>query len=172
MMHPGSDSLAHNFPQLPSQSPEVSGLPDFDDSSLLERFISRLCDRIRDEGLNSLHWVTGIHTAEIRSGLLEVMSQEMQAEPIGEENFCIVVKPGEDHLIEPFKTRFGGAVRGMQEFYADSFVIVNGVSVLDVTPVATDDGKPEFNDDPTVVDLYVGLFNMLKHRSTPGLQTA
>ncbi len=98
MMHPGNDSLAHNFPQLPQQPPEVSGLPDFDDSSLLERFISRLCDRIRDEGLNSLHWVTGIHTAEIRSGLLEVMSQEIQAEPIDEENFCPVIKSYLDSL--------------------------------------------------------------------------
>ena len=97
------------------------------------------------------------------------MPQDFQA--IEEENFCIVVKPGEDHLVEPFKAYFSGSVRGMQEFYTDSFVIVNGVSVLDVTPVATDDGEPEFNDDPTVVELYLGLFNMLKHRSTPDLQT-
>ena len=169
MMHPGNDPIASNFPQLPSQPSEVSGLPDFDDSSLLDRFIFRLCDRIRDEGLKSLHWVTGIHPSAIPSGLLEGMPQDFQA--IEEENFCIVVKPGEDHLVEPFKAYFSGSVRGMQEFYTDSFVIVNGVSVLDVTPVATDDGEPEFNDDPTVVELYLGLFNMLKHRSTPDLQT-
>ena len=34
-----------------------------------------------------------------------------------------------------------------------------------MTPVASDDGEPEFTDDPTVVSLYIGLFNMLKNRS-------
>ena len=38
---------------------------------------------------------------------------------------------------------------------------------LDVTPVAADNGAPEFNDDLTVASLYIGLFNMLKNRSVP-----
>ena len=39
--------------------------------------------------------------------------------------------------------------------------------LLDVTPVAADNGAPEFNDDLTVASLYIGLFNMLKNRSVP-----
>ena len=54
----------------------------------------------------------------------------------------------------------------MKELYtSDSFVVVNEAAVLDVTPVDADDGDPEYNDDPTVVNLYIGLFNMFKSQS-------
>lgn len=47
-------------------------------------------------------------------------------------------------------------------FYVDSFVLVNGVVVLDMTAVPTDDGDPEYSSDLTLVDLYLGLSNMLR----------
>ena len=55
----------------------------------------------------------------------------------------------------------------MHVFHIDSFFIVNDAAVLDFTPGDTGYGQPEFTDDPTVVGLYIGLFNMLKNSSIP-----
>ena len=70
---------------------------------------------------------------------------------------------------EPLPSLFGVTAErtAYEEFHDDSFVIVNEAIVLDMTPVASDDGDPEFSDDPTIVSLYIGLFNMLKNRSNP-----
>lgn len=168
MPQPSNDSLARAYSQPNASFQDSASLLDSDNSSLLGRQLSRIAAYIQDEGLNSLLWVSGIHTMEIATSLLETLAGQVEAPQQNTPNTsCIVVKPGEIQLIEPFNSQYGCSLRRMQEFYDDSFVIVNEAAVLDVTPVATDDGDPEFTDDPTVVSLYIGLFNMLKNRSNP-----
>ena len=141
-------------------------LPEITTSSLLDRYLSRVSETIKSDGLKSLYWVTGIHTQAIASSLLDVLSQQTtETLELLAESCCIIAKPGEDRVVEPFSSRFGISVMRMEESYDDSFLIVNGASLLDVTPVAADNGAPEFHNDPTVVSLYLGLFNMLKNRS-------
>ena len=135
---------------------------------LLDRYLKRVFESIKGEGLKNLHWVTGIHTQVIATSLLAVLSQQTtETLELLTENCCIIAKPGENRAVEPLNSRFGISVMRMEESYDDSFLIVNGVSLLDVTPVAADNGAPEFHDDPTVVSLYIGFFNMLKNRSVP-----
>ena len=153
----------HSYRQSSSQD-----LPELAQSSLLDRYLLRVFKSIEGEGIRSLYWVTGIHTQEIASSLLAALS-EQTAETLEllVENCCIIAKPGENRIVEPFSSRFGISVMRMEESYGDSFLIVNETCLLDVTPVAADNGAPEFNGDPTVVSLYIGLFNMLKNRSVP-----
>ena len=153
----------HSYRQSSSQD-----LPELAQSSLLDRYLSRVFKSIEGEGIRSLYWVTGIHTQEIASSLLAALS-EQTAETLEllAGNCCIIAKPGENRVVELFSSRFGISVMRMEEFYDDSFLIVNGACLLDVTPAAADNGAPEFNDDLTVVGLYIGLFNMLKNRSVP-----
>ena len=168
MTLPGNDSLARAYSQ-PNESVQNSpNLLDSEKSSILDKQLSQITAYIKDEGFHSLLWVSGIHTVEIAASLLEALAENVDtSQQNTDDSSCIVIKPGEIQLIEPFSSRYGCSLRRMQEFYDDSFVIVNEAAVLDVTPVATDDGAPEFTDDPTVVSLYIGLFNMLKHRSNP-----
>ena len=153
----------HSYRQSSSQD-----LPELAQSSLLDRYLLRVFKSIEGEGIRSLYWVTGIHTQEIASSLLAALS-EQTAETLEllAGNCCIIAKPGENRIVAPFSSRFGISVMRMKEFYDDSFLIVNGACLLDVTPAAADNGAPEFNDDLTVVGLYIGLFNMLKNRSVP-----
>ena len=156
----------HSYRQSPNQ--DLPGLPELAKSSLLDRYLLRVCESIEDEGIKSLYWVTGIYTQEISSSLLAVLSQQpAETLELLVENCCIIAKLGENRVVEPFSSRFGISVMRMEEFYDDSFLIVNGACLLDVTPAAADNGAPEFNDDLTVVGLYIGLFNMLKNRSIP-----
>ena len=153
----------HSYRQSPNQ-----GLPELAKSSLLDRYLLRVCESIESEGIGSLYWVTGIHTQEIAESLLAVLSrQPAETLVLLAENCCIIAKPGENRIVAPFSSRFGISVMRMKEFYDDSFLIVNEACLLDVTPVATDNGAPEFNDDLTIVSLYIGLFNMLQNRSIP-----
>ena len=153
----------HSYRQSSSQD-----LPELAQSSLLDRYLLRVFKSIEGEGIRSLYWVTGIHTQEIASSLLAVLSQQpAETLELLVENCCIIAKLGENRVVEPFSSRFGISVMRMEEFYDDSFLIVNGACLLDVTPAAADNGAPEFNDDLTVVGLYIGLFNMLKNRSVP-----
>ena len=148
------------------RQPSYQDLPELTTSSLLDRYLSRVSETIKSDGLKSLYWVTGIHTQVIASSLLDVLSQQTtETLELLAESCCIIAKPGEDRVVEPFSSRFGISVMRMEESYDDSFLIVNGVSLLDVTPVAADNGAPEFHNDQTVVSLYLGLFNMLKNRS-------
>ncbi len=167
MMGPDRDVLARDYSSQPARVSDLPGLPEFDESSLLDRFLSRLCEHIKNEGLTSLYWVSGIHTQEIQASLLEGMAQQLAATEFAGDKFCIVIKPTDEQLLDTFGRQSGISVRNMAEFYVDSFIIVNEKAVLDVTPVATDDGDPEYNEDPTVVSLYIGLFNMLKNGTTP-----
>ncbi len=150
------------------RQPSYQDLPEHSTSSLLDRYLIRVCEPIKSEGLKSLYWVTGIHTQVIATSLLAVLSQQnTKSLELLTESCCIIAKPGENRIVEPFTSRFGISVMRMEESYDDSFLIVNGVALLDVTPVAADNGAPEFNDDLTVASLYIGLFNMLKNRSVP-----
>ena len=165
---PSDDSLARAYSRPDASFHNSPDLPGFNEPSLLSRQLSRINAYIKDDGLNSLLWVSGIHTSEIAASILETIAGKIEATQRDADNkSCIVVKPGEFQLVEPFSSRYGCSLRRMQEFHNDSFVIVNEAAVLDVTPVATDDGQPEFTDDPTVVSLYIGLFNMLKNSSIP-----
>lgn len=170
MVNPRQNALARDRVQpVSGRTPAsaIEGLPQLEELTLLDRYLARLCERIKAEGLKSLHWVTGIHTTEIKSTLLGALSKDLILQPPGEESYCIVARPGEGQLVEPFQERFRFSLRRMKEFYAESFIIVNKAAVLDVSPAVNDDGSPEFIEDDSVVDTYIGLFMMLKNRSTP-----
>ena len=131
--------------------------------SILDWQLSAVRNRIRREGLRSLRWVSGTHTGEIAASLLDVLSEQGR-EPsliLPREKCRILVSPGESHLVDVFGQRFGWSIKAMEDLCTDSFLVVNDAAVLDVTPASSDDGAPEFSDDPIVVSLYVGLFNML-----------
>lgn len=165
---PSGDSLARAYSKHNASFPDSPTHFESNNPSLLRRQISRINGYIKDEGLNSLLWVSGIHTSEIASSILEAVAGKLEVLQHNTDNSsCIVVKPGEFQLVEPFSSQYSCSLRRMQEFHDDSFVIVNEAIVLDMTPVASDDGDPEFSDDPTIVSLYIGLFNMLKNRSNP-----
>ncbi|MCI0795932.1 MAG: hypothetical protein J4N99_03880, partial [Chloroflexi bacterium] len=82
------------------------------------------------------------------------------------DTYVIVAKPGDAEMLEAFNSRYKFRILSMNEIYADSFIVVNESAVLDVTPIVGDDGNPEFSEDPTVVSLYTGLFNILKNGTT------
>ena len=83
-----------------------------------------------------------------------------------QEEFCVIVAPPEDTLLDEFIDEVSADARQLvQDKCSDSFLIVNGSAVLDLTPMYPDHGKPEFSDDPTVVGLYMGLFDLLNGRS-------
>lgn len=160
----GNSSLAR---KLYERETPIPGLQPLEEMPLLQRYLSRISARIESDGLTHLYWVTGIHTREITEALVEAIARRYQGQRpalVGDKN-AIVVRPGEAQLVEPVATHLDCPVLLMQEFYTDSFAIINEAAVLDVTPVSTDDGVPEFNEDATVVSLYIGLFNMLKNRA-------
>ncbi len=160
----GNSSLAR---KLYERESSVPGLQQLEETPLLQRYLSRISARIESDGLTHLYWVAGINTREIAEALLDTIArryQDRRPSLVGDKN-ALVVRPGEVQLVEPLATRLGCPILLMQEFYTDSFAIINEAAVLDVTPVSTDDGVPEFNEDSTVVSLYIGLFNMLKNRA-------
>ncbi len=165
MISPDRDSLARDYSTQVIETPDFHDLPGVDDSSLLDRFLSKFSERIKNEGLNSLLWVSGIRTQDIADSLLKELKEFAGGHQFQGDDFTIVTKPSDNTFVEPFAAEFGITIRKMNEIYIDSFIIVNNEAVLDMTPVSADDGKPEFNDDPTVVSLYMGLFNMLKNNT-------
>ncbi len=158
------DALARNF-QNPS--PDILDLAQLRYGTLLEKFLSNLRELIESEGLTDLYWVTGIHTEEIASSLLQALEIGGLLGDASGEKFCIVARPSELPTVDLMSSRYGMKVSTMSDFYVDSFVVVNEKVVLDVTPVATDDGDPECSGDPTIVGLYLGLFNMLRNSAIP-----
>lgn len=157
------DALARNI-QNPSS--DILDLTRLRYGTLLEKFLSNLRELIESEGLTDLYWVTGIHTEEIASSLLQALEKGGLLGDASSEKFCIVVRPTELPKVELLSSRYGMNVSTMSDFYVDSFLVVNDKVVLDVTPVSTDDGDPEYSADPTIVGLYLGLFNMLKNSAT------
>jgi hypothetical protein len=161
-------ALARDYTTQSPHVPVFADLPEIDDSTLLDRFLARLCERIKAEGLTSLYWVSGIHTQEIASALLRELAETAGGQQFNEDDrFCIVIKPLDRQIVQPFNRQYAVSIGSMNEFYIDSFVVVNEKAMLDVTPVAADEGNPEYNDDPTIVSLYIGLFNMLRNGTTP-----
>ena len=157
--------------------PVVSNEPQRDSTPLgpqpgrsqLDPYLRKITSRIRADGLRSVRWVSGIHTRKIASALLHSLSRrEAGLRPDGPtpEEFCVIVTPREDTLLDEFIDEASADARQLLEGKcADSFLIVNGSVVLDLTPMYPDHGKPEFSDDPTVVELYMGLFDLLNGRS-------
>ena len=158
------DALAR---EIQNPSSDILGLAELPYGTLLEKFLSNLRELIESEGLTDLYWVTGIHTEDIASSLLRALETGgLQGDASG-ENFCIVARPSDVAAVGLFSSRYGMKVSTMSDFYFDSFLVVNEKMVLDVTPVATDDGDPEHSGDPTIVSLYLGLFNMLRNSAIP-----
>ncbi len=158
------DALARNI-QKPS--PDILDLAQLRYETLLEKFQSNLRELIESEGLTDLYWVTGIHTEEIASSLLKALEIGGLLGDASGEKFCIVARPSDFPIVDLLSSRYGMKVSTMSDFYIDSFLVVNEKVVLDVTPVATDDGDPEYSNDPTIVGLYLGLFNMLRNSAIP-----
>lgn len=161
------DPMARNFEK---QSPDILDLAQLRYGTLLEKFLTNLRAIIESAGLTDLYWVTGIHTEEIATSLLQALETGGLLGDASGEKFCIVVRPSDYSTVELLSSRYGMKVSTMSDFYADSFLVVNEKVVLDVTPVATDDGDPEYSGDPTIVGLYLGLFNMLKNSAIPALK--
>ena len=158
------DALAR---EIQNPSSDIPGLAELPYGTLLEKFLSNLRELIESEGLTDLCWVTGIHTEEIASSLLRALEIGGLVGDASGEKFCIVARPSDVAAVELFSSRYGMKVSTMSDFYYDSFLVVNEKMVLDVTPVATDDGDPEHSGDPTIVSLYLGLVNMLRNSAIP-----
>ena len=161
-----NDNLARALEiQIPGVT-EVRDVPGLDNSTVLDRLLSKLCEHIKGKGLTSLYWVSGVHTREIADGVLNAMAESIGESSIQGDNCVIVAKPGDAEILKAFDSQYDFSILPMNEIYADSFIVVNESAVLDVTPVVGDDGDPEFSEDPTVVSLYTGLFNILKNGTT------
>lgn len=161
-----NDNLARKFEPRTPEITKVRDVPGLDDSTMLDRFLSKLCGHIESEGLVSLYWVSGVHTKDIADRVLKVMSDALGESSFDGDTYVIVAKPGDAEMLEAFNSRYNFRILSMNEIYADSFIVVNESAVLDVTPIVGDDGNPEFSEDPTVVSLYTGLFNILKNGTT------
>ena len=157
----------------------VSSLPDYDwgqlippkpelgEPSRLDRYVSKICDRIRCEGLKSLYWISGIYTHQIGYRLFRVLL-ERTSEPghkSSDRDLVILVRPAERQLAERFGHPLGHPFRSMREGCEDSFLVVNDTVVLDLTPAAAEYGKPEFIEDALVAAIYVGRFKELESGS-------
>ena len=165
-MNNQNDNLARKYePQTPEIT-EVRDIPGLNDSTMLDRLLSKLCDHIESEGLVSLYWVSGVHTKDIADSVMQAMSNAIGEPNFDGDTYIIVAKPGDAEMLEAFNSQHNFRILSMNEIYADSFIVVNESAVLDVTPIAGDDGNPEFSEDPTVVSLYTGLFNILKNGTT------
>ena len=149
--------------EIQNPTTDILGLAERPYGTLLEKFLSNLRELIESEGLTDLYWVTGIHTEDIASSLLQALEIGGLLGDASGEKFCIVARPSDVATVGLFSSRYGMKVSTMSDFYYDSFLVVNEKMVLDVTPVATDDGDPEHSSDPTIVSLYLGLFNMLRN---------
>ena len=166
-MEPDRDALART---LQSPSPDILDLAQLHYETLLEKFLSNLQELIESEGLTDLFWVTGLHTEQIASSLGQALEIGGLLGDASGEKFCIVVRPSDLPKVELLSGRYGMKVSAMRDFYVDSFLVVNEKVVLDVTPMANDDGVPEYSSDPTIVGLYLGLFRMLKNSAIPTLK--
>ena len=161
-----NSNQGHLQPDSDEESGLISPLLGPAGTPPLDLYLTRICDRIKSDGLSSLYWVSGIHTRELAFGLLEALpAAGNQGLDRSAENRCILVKAVEGGITEPFRLHFGCKILTIQDSCVDSFLIVNEAAVLDVTPVTSYDGLPEYNEDPILVDLYVNLFNLLKERS-------
>ena len=163
-MEPDRDALARN---LQNPSPGILELSQLQHETQLEKFLSNVRELIESEGLTDLYWVTGLHTEEIVSSLLRALETGGLLGDASGEKFGIVVRPSELPKVELLSDRYGMKVSAMNDFYVDSFLVVNEKVVLDLTPMANDDGVPEYSSDPTIVGLYLGLFRMLKNSAIP-----
>ena len=161
------DALAR---EIQSPSSDFLGLSDLPYGTLLEKFLSDLRELVESEGLTALYWVTGIHTGDIASSLLQALETGGLSGDAAGEKFCIVARPSDVATVGLFSSSYGMKVSTMSDFYFDSFLVVNEKMVLDITPVATDDGDPEHSGDPTIVSLYLGLFNMLRNSAIPSFK--
>jgi len=136
--------------------------------SVPDRYIFKIREHVRKHGLDSLLWVSGIHTKEIASGLYDVLTESLWEKTLdpSSDTFCVLLRPEETRLVQVFKGYSGCIVGTMTDFCTDSFMIVNKSAILNVTSVVPPGGSPKFDTDTTVVSLYESIFNMLKKRST------
>lgn len=143
--------------------------PEQPEPSLLDSYLSKIRDRIDDEGLVSLYWITGIRGDDIASSLLSAKAESLKVADAASalETRVVLLRANESRLADPLARRLGCTVRRLRDFCPDSFLIVNEAAVLDVTPLGSDMGVPEYEDEPTVVSLYIGLYKMLENRFAP-----
>ncbi len=166
MNHVNADNLARDYVKDIRSLPDIGDLPKPDESSILDGYLERIQDRIRSEGIRSLYWVTGVSTREISGSLCEVLGEVADAAEVpNPDDYCIVERPGESRYLEAL-AKFGFDTCKMVMDYSDSFIVVNESITLDMTPVDSDGGRPEYSDDSTIASLYIGLFNMLMHSCT------
>ena len=141
-----------------------TSLPQSDDAipSLLRRHLTTIRERIVEDGLMALSWVSGVYTQDIASSLLEAISRCTLDDPAPER--CILLKPGEAHLGALLRGGLNSDVENLPDHQDDSYLIVNGAVVLDMTPIVSHGGRPEFSDDAAVASVYVSHFNRLRQR--------
>lgn len=139
-------------------------------SHLLDWYLGRIGSMVDKQGLTSLHWVTGVNTVEVADRMLDVLTGgDLESVMVRDRSavngrsgeFHIIAAPDEAPAVEPLATLSGVRVSRLKDEYPDSFLIVNGTACLDLTPLRGDGGAPEYTDDLTVVDLYMGLFEVI-----------
>ncbi len=135
-------------------------------SHLLHWYLTRLETLVKKQGLTSLHWVTGVNTVEVGNRLSEALTSDGPGSTsvnghARQADRHIVASPGDVGAIGPLAALATARVSRMKDEYPDSFLVINESACLDLTPVRGDGGPPEYTDDPTVVDLYLGLFTVI-----------
>jgi len=165
-MNRQSDNLSRNVESLTAAGPEALIAQGVDGSPRLDRYLSSLCEHIENRGLRSFYWVSGMHTEEIADRILKSMALAKDKFEFDGNSCIIVAKPGETETLRTFERQYDFRILSMNEIYTDSFIVINDSVVLDVTPIAGNRCNLDFSEEPTVVSLYTGLFNILRNGTT------
>ena len=135
-------------------------------SHLLHWYLTRLETLVKKQGLTSLHWVTGVNTVEVGNRLFDALTSDGPRSTsvdgsVRKTDRHIIASPGDIGAIGPLAALANARVSRMANEYPDSFLVINKSACLDLTPIRGDGAPPEYTDDPTVVDLYLGLFTVI-----------
>ena len=135
--------------------------------TLLDRYFERIGEQLETDGLKSLRWVSGIHTREIAADLVMTLTKNSDQTEHAAGARHVLARRDEPELADLFGGRLGCEVRVAEDECEDSFLIINDTTVLDLTPMGSDGGRPEYLDDAVVANLYIELFEGLRAQSDP-----
>ena len=93
--------------EIQNPTTDILGLAERPYGTLLEKFLSNLRELIESEGLTDLYWVTGIHTEDIASSLLQALETGGLLGDASGEKFCIVARPSDVATVGLFSSRYG-----------------------------------------------------------------
>ncbi len=87
-----------------------------------------------------------MHTEEIADRILKSLALAKDKFKFHYKSCIIVANPGETESLRTFETQYKFRIPSMNEIYTDSFIVINDSVVLDVTPMAKSEGRPEFSE--------------------------